>query len=120
MAGSAGAQQAETLEKYFRQSPAAADYPGASAVVLFADKTVLWVGTEGRLTEDIRSLTKVLDERGREKFSDYRIFYRRGEQQVKLLRAGTYRSADDFVTVAAEDVRDFPAGARRRPTCTEA
>jgi transglutaminase-like putative cysteine protease len=103
-----GAPRAESLEKYFRQTPTAADYPGAAAAVLFAHKTVLWLDAEGRLTEDIHSLTKVLNDRGREKFSEYRFFYRQDEQQVKLLRAGTYRGADDFVAVQSEDVKDFP------------
>ncbi len=109
MAGASRAQQAEAVEKYLRQSPGTAEYPAASAIVLFADKTLLWTEAEGRLAEDIHSLTKVLDDRGREKYGDYRIFYRPGEQQVKLLRAGTYRSAGGFVSVEAENVKDLPA-----------
>jgi hypothetical protein len=102
----AGSAAAEDVTPYLRQAPSAADYPDASAAVLFANKTMVWQAEDGRLTEDIHTLVKILNARGCEQFGEYRTFYRKGEQRLTLVRAGTYRENGEFTAVEPEAIRE--------------
>jgi len=85
-------------------SPVFSDHPGASGVFLLSDKTIFWKENR-QLVEDFHNLFKVFTLKGSEKFREFRIFFRKEDQGVQIVRAGTYGEKKDFKPINPELIR---------------
>lgn len=88
------------------------DFPGSTAVFLQSSRLISWDG--GRSSaEEIRNQIRILRPEGVEKFGDFGLFFRKGEQTVDVLRAGSYAPGSrEFRPVPKDRLVDRPAAGK--------
>lgn len=93
------------LNKSLEQAPPAQEYPQAGALILSCDESIE-ITSDGRQISDMRYLIKILNERGKEDFSEALIDYDSTYEKVELQYARTIRPDGSVADVGASRLRD--------------
>ncbi|MCM8796357.1 MAG: DUF3857 domain-containing protein, partial [Candidatus Omnitrophica bacterium] len=88
-----------------KDAPTLAEYPQAGALILYCDETIE-ITPDNRQISVLHYLVKILNERGKEKFSETHVDYDSTYEKVKLVYARTIRPDGRVVDVGARHIRD--------------
>ena len=80
-------------------------YPLAGAVVILADETMA-LKPDATLVSDARYVIKILNERGKQDFSEIVIGYDSTYERVEVVYARTIKPSGEVVMVGEKDIRD--------------
>src|SRR3989338_3476394 len=86
-------------------APSAEDYPQAGALILSCDEKVE-VTTQGTQVSYLHYLIKILNERGKESFSETQIGYDSTYEKVELVYARTIKPDGTVADVGSRHIRD--------------
>ncbi|MFH0791203.1 MAG: DUF3857 domain-containing protein [Candidatus Omnitrophota bacterium] len=91
--------------KIIASSPSNDEYPQAGALILSVDERIE-VTAENTQVSELHYLVKILNERGKEEFSESHIDYDSTYEKVELEYARTIRPDGTFVEVGSRHIRD--------------
>lgn len=93
------------VDKIIREAPPAQKYPQAGALILACDEKVE-VTSDGRQVSSSHNIIKILNERGKENFSETHIEYDSTYEKVELEYARTIRPDGAVIDVGSRHIRD--------------
>ncbi len=93
------------VAEMIKGAPKAEDYPQAGALVLYCDEKIE-VTPQNSLVSSLYYLVKILNERGKEGFSESHIDYDSTYEKVELEYARTIRPDGKVVEVGSRHIRD--------------
>jgi len=96
---------APDVYRIIRSAPDEQKYPQAGALVLFCDEKIN-VSAENTQVSDMRYIIKILNERGKENFSETHIEYDSTFEKVELEYARTIKPDGSVVDVGSRHIRD--------------
>lgn len=91
--------------KIISQSPGQSEYPQAGAIVLLSDEKVE-ITPQNNQVEEVRYLIKILNDRGKEEFSETQTSYDSTFEKVELEYARTIKPDGTVVEVGTRHIRD--------------
>jgi hypothetical protein len=86
-------------------SPDNSKFPDANAIIILSEKSYELLDS-GRATESTAYLVKVLNNKGREKYSDHKIPFNKEKEELSLINAGTYRKDLTFEEIEKKAIND--------------
>ncbi len=93
------------VDKIIREAPEAQKYPQAGALILSCDEKVE-VTSDNRQVSSMHNIIKILNERGKEDFSETHIEYDSTYEKVELEYARTIRPDGAVIDVGSRHIRD--------------
>ncbi|MDD5618771.1 MAG: DUF3857 domain-containing protein, partial [Candidatus Omnitrophica bacterium] len=95
----------QDLREIVKNAPSQKDYPDAGAVVLLADEE-FQVFPDNTAKYDAHIMVKILNERGKEGFSEVQIGYDSTFEEVKIVFARTIKADGTAVYAGDKNIRD--------------
>jgi len=99
--------QAYSLDfnELIRSSPDNTRFPDANAIIILSEKSYELLDSR-KATESTSYLVKVLNNKGREKYSDHKVPFNKEKEELSLTQAGTYRKDLTFVDIEKKAIND--------------
>jgi len=93
------------FNELIRSSPDNTRFPDANAIIIMSDKSYELLDSR-KATESTSYLVKVLNNKGREKYSDHKVPFNKEKEELSLTKAGTYKKDLTFVDIESKAIND--------------
>lgn len=94
------------IRNLIKSAPGQAEYPNAGAIILLNDKTVR-IQSDYTAIEELHFLVKILNDRGKEKYGEVKLWYDSTYQKIEIEYARTIKPDGTIAPVGAKHTRDI-------------
>lgn len=93
------------IEEMIKNAPDGSRYENANVLILYSEKAYALTG-ERKALEDSTYVVKVLNNKGRSKYSDQKISYNTEKDRLTLVQAGTFKKDLSFISIEDKAIND--------------
>ncbi len=93
------------FKELIRSSPDNTRFPDANAIIILSEKSYELLDSK-KATESTSYLVKVLNNKGREKYSDHKVPFNKEKEELSLTQGGTYRKDLTYADIEKKAIND--------------